>query len=73
MINQRLAGCELKRAARRNLMNKVMQKTPYEGLHTFLDLTYRSLQDWTEPPVTHDDMVRTIDLIEALLAEANRI
>ena len=73
LINQRLAGRELKRAARRNLVNKVMQWTPYEGLHTFLDLTYRSLQNRTEPPVTRDDMVRTIDLIEALLDEANRI
>lgn len=73
VINQRLAGRELKRAARRNLVNKVMQKTPYEGLQTFLDLTYRSLLDNTEPPVTHDDMARTIDLIEALLDEANRI
>ena len=73
VINQLLAGRELKRAARRNFLNKVMQKTPYEGLHTFLDLTYRSLQKRTEPPVTRGDMVRTIDLIEALLDEANRI
>jgi len=73
IINQRLAGRELKRAARRNLVNRVMQKTPYEGLQTFLDLTYRSLHDSTEPPVTHGDMARTIDLIEALLDEANRI
>ena len=73
VIDQHLAGRELKRAARRNFVSKLRRKTPYEGLHTFLDRTYRALHDRTDPPVSYDDMDRTLQLSEALLDEANRI
>ena len=50
-----------------------MQKTPYEGLATFLDRTYIALREGTEPPVGFDDMDRASKLVDALLDEKNRI
>ena len=55
------------------LANKVRRKTPYEGLHTFLGLTYDALHNGAVPPVTFDDMDRTIRLTEALLDPRNRL
>jgi hypothetical protein len=53
--------------------NKVMRKTPYEGLKTFLSQTYEALQKGEDPPVSYQDMDRASRLIEALLGETNRV
>jgi predicted dehydrogenase len=73
LVNQLANGASLMTAGVRGLKNKVMQKTPYEGLRTFLGRTYKALADGTEPPVTFDDMDRASRLIDALLAEENRL
>ena len=73
LANQFVHGCGLVRASVRGLRNKVMQKTPYEGLRTFLDHTYAALRNGTEPPVTYDDMDKASRLVDALLNEENRI
>jgi predicted dehydrogenase len=72
LVNQFANGATLMGASLRGFTNKVMQKTAYEGLQTFLQRTYAALADGTEPPVTFDDMDRAGTLIDALLAEGNR-
>lgn len=50
-----------------------MQRTPYEGLHCLLHQTYVQLSKGEQPLITSEDMERTCLLIDALLAEENRI
>jgi predicted dehydrogenase len=73
LVNQFVTGVELTRASLRGFRNKVMQRTPYEGLGTFLVRTYAALQAGTEPPVTFADMDGVSRLIDALLATENQI
>ncbi len=73
LVNQFANGVELARASVRGFRNKIMQRTPYEGLGTFLGKTYEALKAGTEPPVTYDDMDKVSRLIEALLAADNQI
>ncbi|HZL33987.1 MAG TPA: Gfo/Idh/MocA family oxidoreductase [Tepidisphaeraceae bacterium] len=72
LINQFANGVGLMKASATGLRNKIMQKTPYEGLRTFLDQTYQALRTGAQPPVTYDDMDKAGRLIEALLDEAHR-
>jgi predicted dehydrogenase len=72
LANQFLNGWSLIGSSLVGFKNKVMQKTPYEGLHRFLGLTYQALLDGTEPPVTHDDMERAIQLVDRLLEDRGR-
>jgi predicted dehydrogenase len=55
------------------LWNKVRNRTAYEGLDRFLQLSYRSLIDGTSPPVDFQHMNDTSRLIDALLAPENRV
>lgn len=55
-----------------SLWQKVRNRSAYEGLGQFLNLTYRSLQSNTSPPVSYSDMDNTSRLIDAMLAEENR-
>ncbi len=74
LVNQFANGAGLVSASFRGFRNKVLQKTPYEGLRTFLDQTYDALRTGKEPPVTFDDMDRAGRLIEAMLEDkANRV
>lgn len=66
VINQYCAGRSLKKAARRNFADKVMQRTPYEGLQTFLGKTYAAIDEGGVMPVGYDDIDRTLRLIDAL-------
>lgn len=68
LINHFVNGTGLVKATFRNLRNKIMQKTPYEGLKTLLDRTYTALATGQEPPITYSDMERTSRLIDALVA-----
>ncbi len=73
LANQLINGVALAGSSVKGFLNKVRQKTPYEGLGTFLDLAYASLDGASDPPVTFDDMDRATRLIEALLAEENQV
>lgn len=66
-------GWDLTTAGIRGLRNRVMQRTAYEGLQTFLSLTYDALCRGEEPPVSFADMDGASRLIDAMLDEANRI
>ncbi|MEO0645682.1 MAG: Gfo/Idh/MocA family oxidoreductase [Cyanobacteria bacterium J06650_10] len=73
LVNHFVNGWSLVGASARNFKNKVMQKTPYEGLHYLLGQTYATLSVGQAPPISFDDMARTSQLVEALLAEENRL
>ena len=73
LINQFVNGVGLARASVVGFKNKVMQKTPYEGLGTFLRETYSALQRGEPPPVTFEDMDRASRLADAMLAAENRM
>lgn len=73
LVNHFANGWELMSASARNFRNKIMQKTPYEGLHYLLGQTYDALSEGQAPPISYDDMARTSRLVEALLAQENRL
>lgn len=73
LVNHFVGGWELMGASVKNFRRKIMQKTPYEGLHCLLDKTYEALINGKEPPITFEDMARTSRLVDALLMENNRI
>jgi predicted dehydrogenase len=70
LINQWLSGWHLVFRSLRNFFDKLQRISPYEGLATFLDLTYASLATGGTPPVTFDDMDTTSRLIDLLVAQA---
>ncbi|GAB4108195.1 MAG: hypothetical protein Kow00105_14500 [Phycisphaeraceae bacterium] len=73
VVNQLANGLNLIASSIGTFRNKLMQRTPYEGLHTFLKRTYAALSQDADPPVTFQDMDRTSRLIDRMLAEENRI
>ena len=73
IVNHFINGTDLMRSSVRNFSNKIMQRTPYEGLHRLLDETYTALLNGNPPPISFEDMERTSRLIDALLAEENRV
>lgn len=73
LANQFAGGWELMRSSVSGFRNKLFQKTPYEGLRTFLDRTYAALKTGAEPPVTFDDMDSASRLVDELLKEENRM
>ncbi len=73
LINHFVNGRELIGASIRNFQRKVMQQTPYEGLHRFLEKTYMALVNGEPPPISFEDMARTSRLVDELLMENNRI
>lgn len=73
LINQFVNGFELMGASVTNFRRKIMQRSPYEGLHRLLQETYEALINGGKPPVSFEDIDRTSRLVEALIAEGNRI
>ncbi|HEY9881008.1 MAG TPA: Gfo/Idh/MocA family oxidoreductase [Leptolyngbyaceae cyanobacterium] len=71
LINHFESGKELMGASFRNFRRKIMQKTPYEGLHRLMGMTYEALLRGEAPPISFDDMARTSRFIDALLLEEN--
>jgi predicted dehydrogenase len=73
LVNHFVNGKDLMGASVRNFRNKIMQRTPYEGLHRLLDQTYAAFLNGSHPPISFEDMDRTSRLVEALLAEGNQV
>jgi predicted dehydrogenase len=61
------SGLAMLGAAAGTFRDKLLQRTAYEGLATFLRRTYDSLRSGTATPVTIPDQLRTLDLIDDLL------
>jgi len=73
VVNQFANGLSLVGSSIGTFRNKLMQRSPYEGLHTLLYQTYKALGNDDEPPVTFNDMDRASRLIDQMLAGDNRI
>lgn len=73
LVNHFVSGTNFAGASIKNFRNKIMQKTPIEGLNRFLALTYEALVNRQPLPVDFDLMDRTNRLIETLLLEKNRL
>ncbi|MEM8806930.1 MAG: Gfo/Idh/MocA family oxidoreductase [Cyanobacteria bacterium P01_G01_bin.38] len=73
LVNQFVGGLGLCTSSLQNFRNKVMQKTPYEGLHRLLDKTYQALSENSPPPISYADMDKVSQLVDALLEEKNRV
>lgn len=73
LADQFVVGCGMVRSSVIGFKDKVLQKTPLEGVGTFLERTYVAFREGTEPPVTFDDMDRASKLVDALLSEDNQI
>ena len=73
LVNQWVNGIGLAQASVTGFLNKVRRKTPLEGMQTFLARTYDALRTGAELPVSHEDMDRTTQLMDALIAEENRV
>jgi len=71
LVNQWVNGWHLVFRSLRNFVDKLRQVSPYQGLATFLDHTYRSLATGAEPPVSFEDMETTSRLIDALVEQAD--
>ncbi|NEP17866.1 MAG: Gfo/Idh/MocA family oxidoreductase [Leptolyngbya sp. SIO4C1] len=72
LVNHFVGGVGLCGSSIRNFRNKVMQKTPYEGLHRLLGQTYQALAENSSPPISYADMAQVSRLVDALLEENNR-
>jgi predicted dehydrogenase len=72
LVDQVHNGGRLVQAALRGFGNKLLQETPYEGIATFLAQTYAAFRSGKTPPVTFDDMDRTSQLIDAMLAQSRK-
>ena len=68
LVNQFVNGRGLIASSMRNLVNKIMQRTPYEGLHRLLTQTYQALEKNEPPPVSYQDMNRASQLVDLLVA-----
>ena len=73
LVNHFYSGWELMSASVRNFRSKIMQRNAYDGLHYLLGETYAALSEGKAPLIGFEDMARTSRLVEALLAQENRL
>ena len=73
LVNHFVSGKSFLGASINNFRNKIMQKTPYEGLNRFLTETYNALSTQKPLPVSFETMDRVNRVIDTLLQEQNRI
>lgn len=71
LANQLSNGWTLMSASVNNFRRKLLQQTPYEGLHFLLDETYKALQEKKQLPISFEDMELTSRLVNALVTEEN--
>jgi len=67
IVNHLANGFGLVRDGVTNFGRKLLQQTPYHGLHRMLDETYRALGDGAPLPVSPDDMLAASHLVDQLL------
>lgn len=71
LANQFSNGWMLMNASFRNFRRKLLQQTPYEGLHFLLDEIYKALQENKQPPIGFAEMELTSRLVNALVNQEN--
>ena len=73
IVNHVVNGASLMNDGIRNVGRKILQQTPYEGLHKMLDLTYGALISGGPLPVTPADMLDASRLVDRLLSEEAKL
>ncbi|MDH4277604.1 MAG: Gfo/Idh/MocA family oxidoreductase [Acidimicrobiia bacterium] len=73
IVNHVANGLGLVRDGVTNFGRKLLQQTPYHGLHRMLDETYRALGNGTPLPVTSGDMLAAARLVDHLLDDEVRL
>lgn len=68
-INYVKNGAGLIKSGLANIGNKVVQKSPYHGLHLMLEKIYQSILDGEKPPISDDDMLNSARLIDRLVSD----
>lgn len=73
ILNHVANGASLINDGVRNVGRKIMQQSPYEGLHRMLDRTYGALAAGRPLPVSTDDMMAASKLVDRLLEDEVRL
>ncbi len=73
IVNQLANGLGLARDGVVNFGRKLLQQTPYHGLHRMLDEAYRAISSDQPFPVTPCDMLASAQLVDQLLDNGVRI
>ncbi|MEM9656145.1 MAG: Gfo/Idh/MocA family oxidoreductase [Actinomycetota bacterium] len=73
IVNHVANGASLMNDGIRNVGRKILQQTPYEGLHRMLSLTYDALIAGGPMPVSPADMLDASRLVDRLLSEEARL
>ena len=73
IANQVVNGASLVGDGVRNIGRKLLQHTPYEGLHRMLDLSYTALAAGRPLPVSPRDMLDASELVDRLLDDEVRL
>jgi predicted dehydrogenase len=69
VLNQWTSGWHLIKSSGRNFLDKLQQRTSYQGLARFLENAYGALKGSNDPPVTFEEMDRVSRMIDALVAK----
>ena len=69
ILNHVVNGASLINDGVRNVGRKIMQQSPYEGLHKMLDATYEALAAGRPLPVSTEDMLAASRLVDHLLKD----
>ncbi|MGI9598345.1 MAG: Gfo/Idh/MocA family protein [Acidimicrobiales bacterium] len=73
IVNHVLNGASLVNDGIRNVGRKLLQQSPYEGLHRMLDETYTALAAGRDLPVTPTEMMAASHLVDRLLDDEVRL
>lgn len=72
LVNHAAGSWALGKAAIGGFKDKLLQRTPYEGVAGYLDATYRALAEGGALPVDDAGISRVFDALEMLLAARDR-
>ena len=70
LFNHAANGASLLKSTASNFRNKVLQHSPYHGMPRMLEALYESILNATPPPITDLEMLRSAELIDALVRGA---
>ena len=73
IVNHVVNGASLMNDGIRNVGRKLLQQSPYQGLHTMLDESYAALAAGRPFPVTPDEMMDASRLVDRLLEDGVRL
>ncbi len=73
IVNHVVNGASMMNNGIRNVGRKLLQQSPYEGLHRMIDQSYAALAAGKQFPVTPDDMRAASRLVDRLLSEEVRL